>query len=96
MQYRETDMETMSINEAGKDLDALPGKLKAGHGEPVALTKGGKPVLAVLSWEHYQSMLETMEVLADKELCAAIRRSIDDAREGRMVSSEDVAAKLGL
>jgi antitoxin YefM len=96
MQYKETDMETMSINEAGKDLDALPGKLEAGHGEPVALTRGGKPVLAVLSWEHYQSMLETMEVLADKELCAAIRRSIDDDREGRVVTSEDVAAKLGL
>ena len=51
-----------------------------------------KPV----SWDWFESMVETLEVLNDAELMASIRQGIQDMAEGRGKPWEDVKRKLGL
>jgi len=37
----------------------------------------------------YETLLETIEVLADKEDMESIKRGIDDIRNGNVISEED-------
>jgi hypothetical protein len=51
-----------------------------------------KPV----SWDFFESMVETLDVLNDAELMASIRRGIQEMVEGRGKPLEDVKRELGL
>ncbi|MDD5351444.1 MAG: type II toxin-antitoxin system Phd/YefM family antitoxin, partial [Chthoniobacteraceae bacterium] len=76
-------------------LPALSKKLaKEPKSDAVAITKKGKPVLALMSWELYESIIETLEVLDDKELMVALRQGIKEAKAGKGISWEE--AKKGL
>lgn len=85
----------LNITEARKALNTLPEELAQTHAT-VAVTRRGKPVLAILDWDLFEGMLETMEILADPELMAQIREAEKDIREGRTIPWEDVKADLGL
>lgn len=87
--------ENLNITEARKRLTTLPEDLAASPGV-VKITRNGEPVLAVLSWELYESLMETMEVMADSELFEALRQGVSDIREGRLHDLEDVEKELGL
>jgi antitoxin YefM len=62
----------------------------------VTVTRRGKPVLAVMPWELYDSLMETIEILSDEKLMKALRKSLQEARKGRTYSIEQVRKKLGL
>jgi prevent-host-death family protein len=83
------------ITEARHELTSLPERLAKEPGA-VAVTRRGKPVLAVMPWELYESIVETLEIMGDKDLMAALRKSIKEAEEGKTISWETVKAKLGL
>jgi prevent-host-death family protein len=88
---------TIPIIEARNKLTQLPEELER---EPeigaVAVTRRGKPVLAVMSWDLYESLTETLEILSDKELMAALRRSLRQLEEGKLIPWETVKKKLRL
>jgi PHD/YefM family antitoxin component YafN of YafNO toxin-antitoxin module len=87
----------MPIVEARNKLTALPEEFAR---EPevgaVAVTRRGKPVLAVMPWDLYEAIVETLEVLGDEDLMAALRQSIKEAMEGKTIPWEGVKADLGL
>ena len=97
----ETDGSAMTrmlpISEARKQLTRLP---KLFEQEPelgaVAVTRRGQPVLAVMPWELYESMVQTLDIMADDELRAALRRSIREATEGKTIPWEVVKAELDM
>ena len=62
----------------------------------VAVTKRGKPVLALLPWDLYESLVETLEILGDQTLMGALRKSIKEARAGRTIPWEKVKRDLDL
>lgn len=88
---------SMGMIDARKRLTSLPEEFAQ---EPelgaVAVTRRGKPVLAVLSWDLYESLLETMEIMADPELMKALRRGAQDIAAGRLATSDEVRKDLGL
>jgi antitoxin YefM len=47
-----------------------------------------------LPWDDYESIVETLEVLSDPELMAALRESLAELRSGAVVSHEDARARL--
>lgn len=47
----------------------------------MVVTRRGKPVLAILPWEVYEGFLETLDIMADAELMAALRKSLEQARQ---------------
>ncbi|MGH8566635.1 MAG: type II toxin-antitoxin system Phd/YefM family antitoxin [Gammaproteobacteria bacterium] len=61
--------------------------------EVLTITRGGVPVAVMLSPDHYEGLLETIEVLADREAMRSLRRSIADGQAGRWVSDEEVFGK---
>ena len=80
--------------DARRELTRLPEKLGA---EPatVAVTRRGKPVLAIMTWEDYQAILETLEILSDDKAIDQLCRSIKEVKEGQMIPWGKAKARLG-
>ena len=91
--YTEYGTENIPIVQARAMLSQLPERLSA-ENRAVALTRHGKPVLAVMPWELFESIMETMEIMGDADMMAALRESIEDVREGNLIPLEQVKAEL--
>ncbi len=88
---------TLSITQARSRLLELAEDLnRPPAGSAVTVTKRGKPVLAVMPWEFYESLMETLEILGDEDLMRALRRSVKEARAGRTIPWEKVKRDLDL
>ncbi len=85
---------TYSISEIREQITRLPEYFER-KPEVVTVTRHGKPIMAILPWELYESIIETLEVLGDDELMAAFRRGVQDIEAGRGQSWEEVKKELG-
>jgi prevent-host-death family protein len=88
-------MNQMTITEARELFTRLPSKL-ARSSTSLAITRRGKPVLALLSYDHYEAIAETLEILADEDLMNELRQGIRDQKRGRLKNSKKLARELGL
>ncbi len=88
-------MTQLTITKARQALLDLPERLAKAPDKTVSITRHGRPVLAVLPWELYESIIETLEVLGDPGTTAALRSSLEDIRKGRVVSHEAAVTRLG-
>lgn len=88
---------TLTISQARSRLLNLAQELEAKPQEgAVTITKRGKPVLALMNWELYESIMETLEIMSDEKLLAAVRRGLKDIDKGRVYHWEEVKKELGL
>jgi antitoxin YefM len=85
----------MPIIKARDRLTSLPEELAEDPGA-IAVTRRGEPVLAILPWDLYESIMETLEILGDEELMAALRQSIKEASEGKAVPWDRAKRELNL
>jgi antitoxin YefM len=86
-------LKDMPITTARHELTALPEILEKDPGA-VTITRRGKPVLAVLPWDMYETLLETLEVLGDPELMEALRQSLQEIEAGQAIPWEDAKRTL--
>ena len=89
-------MTELTISEARRALLELPERLARAQNKAIGITRRGRRVLAVMPWELYESVVETIEVLSDPEMNAALRSSLDDLARGRVVSHEEARKRLKL
>ena len=75
-------LSNIPISEARNELTSLPEKLTQ-QGGTLAITRRGKPVLAVMTWEHYEAILETLEIYGDANLMANLRQGIAEIQSGQ-------------
>lgn len=99
----------LSISEAQSKITRLPEQFDDDP-EAVTITRHGKPVMAILPFNTYQSLLarletaleklesleETIEIMQDEELMAAFREGVEALEKGETVAWEDVRRELGL
>ncbi len=83
-----------SISEIREQITRLPERFDR-EPEAIAVTRHGKPVMAILPWELYESIIETLEVLGDPELMAAFREGVREMEEGKGELLDDVLKELG-
>lgn len=93
----ELAMEAMlTISQARSQLLDLPKKLSRDKStKSVTVTRRGKPVLAIVDWDMYESILETLEIMGDAELMAALRQGIKEADAGKTIPIEKAFRQLG-
>jgi len=84
----------MSISEARDQLTRLSDELAQSH-EAVTVTRRNEPVLAILPWDLYEVIMETLEVMSDVDLMAALRQSVEDIAAGRTLSLDELERDLG-
>ncbi|MEA5534728.1 type II toxin-antitoxin system Phd/YefM family antitoxin [Crocosphaera sp. XPORK-15E] len=64
--------------------------------EPIIITKHGKPVMAAMSYEQFESLQETISILSDATFARQLQESIAQAEKGETISWEDAKTQLGL
>lgn len=77
----------MSISETKRRFSTLDNNLK--FDDTISVTKKGNPTLAVIRWDTYESMEETLEILADKQLVADLNCGIEDMKANKLVDFDD-------
>lgn len=58
------------------------------------ITKRGKPVAVLLGADDYESLMETLDILADPKAMAGLRRGEAELRKGKTRSWRDVKRSL--
>ncbi len=86
-------MSTVTLSDAKTHLARLLSEV-AEMGERVVITRSGRPAGVLVSVEEYEGLLETLEILADDGLADAVRRGLDEAERGEVVSHEEVWGEL--
>ncbi len=79
---------TVGVKEAHQQLTKL---IRAAEkGGQVVITRAGTPVAVLLSTDEYNSMMATLEEMADPGALRALREAQADAKAGRVYAYEDV------
>jgi len=81
----------LTVAEAQQKLPELSNNL----GEPAIITQDGKPVIVALSMKQFASLIETIEILSDREFMSELREGIRQADLGQTVSLEALKLELG-
>jgi prevent-host-death family protein len=87
-------MEKIPITEARNKFMKLPDE--AAKHDVLAVTRRNKEVMAVLSWELYEGLLETLEVLSDPDLMKHLKKGLKDIEAGKVHSLSEAYERLGL
>ncbi len=58
--------------------------------DTIAITKNGVPEAVLISMNKFEGLLETLDILADEEAMASIRKSIRQADKGIWIDFEEV------
>ncbi|HEX5087126.1 MAG TPA: type II toxin-antitoxin system Phd/YefM family antitoxin [Nocardioides sp.] len=86
-------METKPLAEVRQDLSKIVEAAVTSH-ERFDITRNGKRAAVLLSAEDYDSLLETLDVLADADLVRDVRAGLQEAEAGELASQEEVVAEL--
>jgi len=84
---------TLSITETRNNLLDLIRRAK-NILERVIITKNGKPEAVLVSYEEYESWLETIEITRDAQLMKDINKARADIKAGRLYPYADVIRHL--
>ncbi len=86
-------MTVLPVAEARARLSQVIESAVATH-ERTTITRNGVPAAVLLSVDDYESMQETIDILADQDLMAAIKEGLADIGEGRVHDQSDVAQAM--
>jgi antitoxin YefM len=92
--------EVVTMIEADATLSRIADEFTQRPSEALTIvTQHGRPALAVLPWEYYESLMETLEIMGDEEAMAAIRRfqrGTASREEIKTYSLEQIKQELGV
>lgn len=77
------------LSQAKARLSSLVRKIREERGT-YGITHWGKPEGVLLSVEEYETLIETLEILSDRELMAGVDRGLADEKAGRLYSHDEV------
>jgi len=80
--------ETVPFTEAKAHLSELVDRALREH-ERFVVTRNGRPAAVLLSPEDLESLEETVDILQDRELVESIRKSRQEAAEGKRLRLKD-------
>ena len=56
----------------------------------IALTRNGEPVSVMMTLSRYEALLETIDILSDKQILRSLEKSKKDFKSGRVLSHNEV------
>lgn len=80
--------ETVPFTEAKAHLSDLVDRVLREH-ERVYVTRNGKPAVVMVSPDELESLEETVAILEDRTLLESLRRSRQEAAEGKRLRLKD-------
>ena len=83
----------ITLKELRPDLPEVIKKIDA-RLERYIVTKRGKPIAVMLSPDDFEGLLETIEILSDKEAVKRIKQAKQEIKEGKTVSLEGLRDRI--
>jgi prevent-host-death family protein len=84
----------IQISEARRRLNELYKEM--GPDETVSITSRGKQVFALMPWDLYESLNETIAIMGDPEMMKALKKGVQDIKSGRVTNWEKVKKELDI
>jgi len=84
---------TITLKELRPDLPKVVDEIDK-KWERYVVTKHGKPSVVILSVEDYESLMETLDILADPEAVQGLKKGEEDLRKGRTRSWQEIKNRL--
>jgi prevent-host-death family protein len=82
----------MTITETRKKITSLENKM--GYDDTISITNHGKEVFALMKWDTYESIEETLEILADEKMLSNLKKGIAQVKDNGLVDFEDFKKSL--
>lgn len=82
----------MSITEARKKITSLENEME--YNSTIAITNHGREVFALMKWETYESIAETLDILNDERLYDALKTGVQEIKENKLIDFEDFIKKI--
>ena len=83
----------LPITEARARLTQIANDLAASQ-DTVTVTNRGRPVMTLIGYEMYESIMESLEIMSDPALMAQLRQSLQEARSGAVIGLDQVEREL--
>jgi len=58
--------------------------------DSVGITKDGVPTAVLLSMDHFEGLMETLDILSDQKTIRPLRKSLKQAQSGRWETHDSV------
>jgi prevent-host-death family protein len=84
---------TMPLAEVKKSLSAIVKDVDEKY-DRISITKNGVEKAVILSSDEFEGLMETLDILSNKEERDAISRAKKQVRKGKTVSLKDFKARL--
>ena len=94
MLYNNFVAKVIPFTEARSHLTELLDDLEKRQ-EHILITRNGRPSAVLLSAAEYEALEETLEILQDKDLLEALKRSEDDVKAGRLTPLAELRGEPG-
>lgn len=82
-------MNTAPLTEVRDNLKTIVDDVVS-TGDEYVITRHGKPLAVVLSYDEYESLVETLNLLSDDAAMAAIAEGEDEAADGTTAELDEV------
>ena len=84
---------TITLKELRPDLPKVVEEIDK-KWERYIVTKHGKPAIVMLSVEDYESLMETLDILADPNAVKGLMKGEEDLRKGRTHTWKEIKTRL--
>lgn len=86
-------MTKLAISEARKELNTLPKRLEKEH-DAIEVTQNGKSVMAIMDWDFFETVMESLEILSDDKLLAQVKLGVKEIEAGKGIAWEKAKKEL--
>ena len=85
--------ETLPFSEVKAHLSEIADRVESQH-ERILVTRNGRPPFILMSPDELESLEETLDIMSDGELVESLRRSLQEAAEGKLLRLGDAQSSL--
>ena len=80
--------DTLPFSEVKAHLSEMADRVESQH-DRILVTRNGRPSFVLMSPEELESIEETLDIMSDGELVESLRRSLQEAAEGKHLPLPD-------
>ncbi len=84
----------MFISETRKKITSLEDELY--FNDTISVTNHGKEVFALLRWDTYESIAETLEILSDEEAFSELKKGIQQMNNGELIDFNEFKKSIDI
>jgi PHD/YefM family antitoxin component YafN of YafNO toxin-antitoxin module len=84
----------MSISETRKRITSLEDELS--YEDTISVTNHGKEVFALLRWDTYESIAETLEIISDDEIFMDFKKGVTQIQNNQLIDFDEFVKNLNV